>query len=141
MQGGENRKIRRWGSLVNSATFKMFANFRVGAREHRMYIFLGKTYVCSQSRYIIWLTIVVKESIKEAIAANRASLVVLYYKPESGKKWKDMNYGSGQQGRSLYSSFIYRLKNGFGKFFKGFVTSLGMFCFGKALKFGRTVFS
>jgi hypothetical protein len=30
-----------------------------------------------------------------------------------------VNYGSGQQGRSLYSSFIYRLKPSFGKFFRG----------------------
>jgi hypothetical protein len=36
----------------------------------------------------------------------RASPVVLYCKPESGKRWKDVNCGSGQQGRSLYSSFI-----------------------------------
>jgi hypothetical protein len=48
----------------------------------------------------------------------RASLVVLYCKPESGKRWKDMNCGSGQQGRSMYSSFIYRLKLGFGRFFR-----------------------
>jgi hypothetical protein len=27
----------------------------------------------------------------------------LYCKPESGKKWKDVNCGSGQQGKSLYS--------------------------------------
>jgi hypothetical protein len=45
-----------------------------------MYILLGKTYVCSQSRYTVWLTTVMKESIKEATAANRASTVVLYCK-------------------------------------------------------------
>jgi hypothetical protein len=39
----------------------------------------------------------------------RASPVVLYRKPESRKRWNC----SGQQGRSLYSSFIYRLKQGF----------------------------
>jgi hypothetical protein len=27
--------------------------------------------------------------------------------------------GSGQQGKNLYSSFIYRLKPGFGRFFRG----------------------
>jgi hypothetical protein len=43
--------------------------------------------------------------------------VVLYHKPESGKKWKDMNCSSGQHGRSLYLSFIYKLKLGFGRFF------------------------
>jgi hypothetical protein len=47
----------------------------------------------------------------------RASPGVLYRKPESRKRWKDVN--SGQQGRSLYSSFIYRLKPGFGRFFRG----------------------
>jgi hypothetical protein len=30
-----------------------------------------------------------------------------------------VNCGSGQQGRSLYSSFIYRLKLGFRRFFRG----------------------
>ena len=30
-----------------------------------------------------------------------------------------MNWGSGQQGRSLYSSFNYRLKLGFGRPFRG----------------------
>jgi hypothetical protein len=30
----------------------------------------------------------------------RASVVVLYCKPKSGKKWKDKNCGSGQHGRS-----------------------------------------
>jgi hypothetical protein len=30
-----------------------------------------------------------------------------------------MNCGLGQQGRSLYSSFIYKLKLGFGRFFRG----------------------
>jgi hypothetical protein len=30
-----------------------------------------------------------------------------------------VNCGSDQQGRSLYSSFIYRLKPGFGRFFRG----------------------
>jgi hypothetical protein len=50
----------------------------------------------------------------------RASPVVLYCKPESGKKWKDVNCGSDQQGKSLYSSFIYRLKPGFGRFFRFF---------------------
>jgi hypothetical protein len=49
----------------------------------------------------------------------RASPVVLYYKPESGKRWKDMNCCSGQQGRSMYSSFIYKLKPDFGRFFRG----------------------
>jgi hypothetical protein len=49
----------------------------------------------------------------------RASLVILYHKPESGKRWKDMNCGSDQQGKNLYSSFIYRLKPGFGRFFIG----------------------
>jgi hypothetical protein len=49
----------------------------------------------------------------------RAFPVVLYCKPESGKKWKDVNCGSGQQGKSLYSCFIYRLKPGFGRFFRG----------------------
>jgi hypothetical protein len=44
---------------------------------------------------------------------------LLYCKPESGKRWKDVNCGSGQQGRSLYSSFIYRLKLGFGRIFRG----------------------
>jgi hypothetical protein len=39
----------------------------------------------------------------------------------------------------LYSSIIYRLKLGFGRFFRGLVT--GMFCFGKTLRFGRTRFS
>jgi hypothetical protein len=42
----------------------------------------------------------------------------LYCKPESGKKWKDVNCGAGQQGKSLYSSFIYKLKPGFGRFFR-----------------------
>jgi hypothetical protein len=65
----------------------------------------------------------------------------LYCKPESGKKWKDVNCGSGQQGKSLYSSFIYRLKPGFGRFFRGLVNGFGMFCFGKTLRFGRTTFS
>jgi hypothetical protein len=51
--------------------------------------------------------------------AVRASPVVLYCEPESGKKWKDVDCGSGQQGKSLYSSFIYRLKPGFGRFFRG----------------------
>jgi hypothetical protein len=32
--------------------------------------------------------------------AFRASPIVLYQKFESGKKWKDMNSGSGQQGRN-----------------------------------------
>jgi hypothetical protein len=36
-----------------------------------------------------------------------------------------MNYGSGQQGRSLYSSFIYKLKHGFGKFFRGACNQFG----------------
>jgi hypothetical protein len=49
----------------------------------------------------------------------RASPVILYHKPESGKRWKDVNYGSGQQGRSLYLSFIYRLEPDFGRFFTG----------------------
>jgi hypothetical protein len=49
----------------------------------------------------------------------RASPVVLYHKPESGKRWKDVNCGSSQQGESMYSSFIYRLKPGFGRFFRG----------------------
>jgi hypothetical protein len=71
----------------------------------------------------------------------RASPVVLYCKPESGKKWKDVNFGLGQQGKSLYSSFIYRLKSGFGRFFRGLVNDFGMFCFGKTLRFGRTTFS
>jgi hypothetical protein len=44
---------------------------------------------------------------------------VLYYKPKSGKRWKDVNFGAGQLGRSMYSSFIYRLKPGFGRFFRG----------------------
>jgi hypothetical protein len=74
-------------------------------------------------------------------AALRASPVVLYCKPESGKKWKDVNCSSGQQGKSLYSSFIYRLKPGFGRFFRGLVNGFGMFCFGKTLRFGRTTFS
>jgi hypothetical protein len=65
----------------------------------------------------------------------------LYCKPESRKKWKDVNCGSGQQGKSLYSSFIYRLKSGFGRFFRGLVNGFGMFCFGKTLRFGRTTFS
>jgi hypothetical protein len=30
-----------------------------------------------------------------------------------------VNCGLGQQGKSLYSSFIYRLKPGFGRFFRG----------------------
>jgi hypothetical protein len=30
-----------------------------------------------------------------------------------------VNCGLGQQGESLYSSFIYRLKPGFGRFFRG----------------------
>jgi hypothetical protein len=30
-----------------------------------------------------------------------------------------VNCSSGQQGKSLYSSFIYRLKLGFGRFFSG----------------------
>jgi hypothetical protein len=30
-----------------------------------------------------------------------------------------MNCDSSQQGRSMYSSFIYRLKLGFGRFFRG----------------------
>jgi hypothetical protein len=64
----------------------------------------------------------------------RASPVVLYRKPESRKRWNC----SGQQGRSLYSSFIYRLKQGF---LGGLVTGSGMFCFGKTLRFGRTRFS
>jgi hypothetical protein len=67
--------------------------------------------------------------------------VVLYCKPESGKKWKDVNCGSGQQGKSLYSSFIYRLKSDFGRFFRGLVNGFGLFCFGKTLRFGRTTFS
>jgi hypothetical protein len=71
----------------------------------------------------------------------RVSLVVLYYKPESRKKWKGMNCGLGQQGKSLYSSFIYRLKLGFGRFFSGLVNGFGMFCFGKTLRFGKTTFS
>jgi hypothetical protein len=29
-----------------------------------------------------------------------------------------VNHGSGQQGKSLYSSFIYRMKPGFGRFFR-----------------------
>jgi hypothetical protein len=49
----------------------------------------------------------------------RASPVVLYCKPESGKRWKDVNYSSCQQGRSLYSSFIYRVKPDFGRFLRG----------------------
>jgi hypothetical protein len=49
----------------------------------------------------------------------RASPIVLYYKPESRKKWKYVNCDSGQEERSLYSSVIYRLKPGFGKSFKG----------------------
>jgi hypothetical protein len=53
------------------------------------------------------------------VTGLRASPVVLYRKPESGKRWKDVKCGSGQQGRSLYSSFIYRLKPGFGRFFRG----------------------
>jgi hypothetical protein len=52
-----------------------------------------------------------------------------------------VNCGSGQQGKSLYSSFIYRLKPGFGRFFRGLVNGFGMFCFGKTLRFGRTTFS
>jgi hypothetical protein len=97
------------------------------------------------------------------LSVLRASPVVLYCKPESGKKWKDVNCGSCQQGKSLYSSFIYRLKfdfgrffrglvngfgrffsglvNGFGRFFSGLVNGFGMFCFGKTLKFGRMTFS
>jgi hypothetical protein len=71
----------------------------------------------------------------------RASPVVLYPKPESGKRWKDVNCGLGQWGRSLYSSFIYRLKLGFGRLFLfwggGGVTSFRMFCFGKTLRFGQ----
>jgi hypothetical protein len=43
----------------------------------------------------------------------------MYCKPESGKSWKDVNCGSGQQGKSLYSSFIYKLKLDFGRFFRG----------------------
>jgi hypothetical protein len=76
-----------------------------------------------------------------ANACFRASPVVMYCKPESEKKWKDVNCGSGQQGKSLYSSFIYRLKPGFGRFFRGLVNGFGMFCFGKTLRFGRTMFS
>jgi hypothetical protein len=48
----------------------------------------------------------------------RASPVVLYCNLESGKRWKDVNCGARQQGRSLYSSFIYKLKLGFGRFFR-----------------------
>jgi hypothetical protein len=51
----------------------------------------------------------------------------LYCKPESGKKWKDVNCGSCQQGKSLYSSFIYRLKFDFGRFFRGLMNGFGMF--------------
>jgi hypothetical protein len=43
----------------------------------------------------------------------------LYHKPESGKRWKDVNCCSGHQGTNLYSSFIYTLKLGFGRFFRG----------------------
>jgi hypothetical protein len=49
----------------------------------------------------------------------RASPIVLYCKPESGKRWKDVNCGSGQHERSMYSSFSYRLKPNFGRFFRG----------------------
>jgi hypothetical protein len=42
----------------------------------------------------------------------RASPIVLYRKP-SGKRWKDVNCGSGQQGRS-FTGGNYRLKLGFG---------------------------
>jgi hypothetical protein len=49
----------------------------------------------------------------------RASPIILYRKPESGKRWKDVNCGSSRHGKSLYSSFIYRLKHGFGRFFRG----------------------
>jgi hypothetical protein len=80
-------------------------------------------------------------SLSSENASIRASPVVLYRKPESRKRWKDVNCGSGQQRESLYSSFIYRLKPGFGSFLGGLVTGFGMFCFGKALRFGRTTFS
>jgi hypothetical protein len=48
----------------------------------------------------------------------RASPVILYRKPESGKRWKDVNCGLSQKGKSLYSSFIYKLKLDFGRFFR-----------------------
>jgi hypothetical protein len=43
----------------------------------------------------------------------------LYHKLESRKRWKDVNYSLGQQGRSLHSSFISKLKLGFRRFFRG----------------------
>jgi hypothetical protein len=56
-------------------------------------------------------------------------------KPESGKKWKDVNCGSGQQGRSFYLSFIYRLK--LGKVFRGAYNRFwNVKCFQKTLRFG-----
>jgi hypothetical protein len=68
----------------------------------------------------VFLTWVQSVFFEEAFSSDlRASPFVLYCKPESRKKWKDVNCGSGQQRRSLYSSFIYRLKLGFGKFFRG----------------------
>jgi hypothetical protein len=47
----------------------------------------------------------------------------------------------GSRGEALYSSFIYRLKLGFGRFFRGLVNGFGIFCFKKALRFGQMRFS
>jgi hypothetical protein len=64
----------------------------------------------------------------------RASLVVLYRKPKSGKRWKDMNCGSSEQGRIGWNLVLEG-------FLGGLVTGFGMFCFGKTLRFGRMTFS
>jgi hypothetical protein len=68
----------------------------------------------------------------------RASPVILYCNPESRKKWKDVNCSSSQHGSQ--ASFIgWNLV--LESFLEGLVTGFQMFCFGKALRFGRTTFS
>jgi hypothetical protein len=46
-----------------------------------------------------------------------ALLVIIYYKLETSYPWKDTNCNSCQEGRSLFSSFLYRSKSSFRRFY------------------------